>query len=179
MHTEGRAQGGKEEQKKRAGRSRGPAGVGPPRLRPGVSLWKTARRLSAACGKFLAGKLVNSGERRPRALRGGGVGGEDVSGPAEGGSAADGARGLPSGLGVLGLFSGKGSLFFGGKSTFFPFLSFPRGAMPPKERGRGKLPAPLPRDMILKDTEGKTWRLGSQIGQGGFGLIYLGKTRCI
>ncbi|XP_052556867.1 serine/threonine-protein kinase VRK2 isoform X6 [Tympanuchus pallidicinctus] len=45
--------------------------------------------------------------------------------------------------------------------------------MPPKERGRGKLPVPLPRDMILKDTEGKTWRLGSQIGQGGFGLIYL------
>lgn len=121
-HTEGRAWGGKEEQKKRAGRWRGPAGVGPPRLRPGVSLWKTARRLSAACGKFLAGKLVNSGERRPRALRGGGVGGEDVSGPAEGGSAADGARGLPSGLGVLGPFSGKGSRFFGGKSTFF--LSF-------------------------------------------------------
>lgn len=51
--------------------------------------------------------------------------------------------------------------------------------MPPKERGRGKLPVPLPRDMILKDTEGKTWRLGSQIGQGGFGLIYLGKMRCI
>ncbi|XP_048790970.1 serine/threonine-protein kinase VRK2 isoform X1 [Lagopus muta] len=48
-----------------------------------------------------------------------------------------------------------------------------KGAMPPKERGRGKLPVPLPRDMILKDTEGKTWRLGSQIGQGGFGLIYL------
>ncbi|XP_042683083.1 serine/threonine-protein kinase VRK2 isoform X1 [Centrocercus urophasianus] len=45
--------------------------------------------------------------------------------------------------------------------------------MPPKERGRGKLPVPLPRDMILKDTEGKTWRLGNQIGQGGFGLIYL------
>ncbi|KAM6207576.1 serine/threonine-protein kinase VRK2 isoform 2-T2 [Sarcoramphus papa] len=47
------------------------------------------------------------------------------------------------------------------------------GAMPPKDRGRGKLPVPLPRDMILKDTEGKVWRLGSQIGQGGFGLIYL------
>ncbi|KFP34246.1 Serine/threonine-protein kinase VRK2, partial [Colius striatus] len=47
--------------------------------------------------------------------------------------------------------------------------------MPPKDRGRGKLPIPLPRDMILKDTEGKVWRLGSQIGQGGFGLIYLGK----
>ncbi|NXC13408.1 VRK2 kinase, partial [Corythaeola cristata] len=45
--------------------------------------------------------------------------------------------------------------------------------MPPKDRGRGKLPVPLPRDMILKDTEGKAWRLGSQIGQGGFGLIYL------
>ncbi|NXE18773.1 VRK2 kinase, partial [Ardeotis kori] len=45
--------------------------------------------------------------------------------------------------------------------------------MPPKGRGGGKLPVPLPRDMILKDTEGKVWRLGSQIGQGGFGLIYL------
>ncbi|NWS53882.1 VRK2 kinase, partial [Chunga burmeisteri] len=45
--------------------------------------------------------------------------------------------------------------------------------MPPKDRGRGRLPVPLPRDMILKDTEGKVWRLGSQIGQGGFGLIYL------
>ncbi|XP_040467332.1 serine/threonine-protein kinase VRK2 isoform X3 [Falco naumanni] len=45
--------------------------------------------------------------------------------------------------------------------------------MPPRGRGRGKLPVPLPRDMILKDTEGKVWRLGSQIGQGGFGLIYL------
>ncbi|XP_075562954.1 serine/threonine-protein kinase VRK2 [Pelecanus crispus] len=45
--------------------------------------------------------------------------------------------------------------------------------MPPKDRGRGKLPVPLPRNMILKDTEGKSWRLGSQIGQGGFGLIYL------
>ncbi|KFQ31864.1 Serine/threonine-protein kinase VRK2, partial [Mesitornis unicolor] len=45
--------------------------------------------------------------------------------------------------------------------------------MPPKDRGRSKLPVPLPRDMILKDTEGKVWRLGRQIGQGGFGLIYL------
>ncbi|NXJ77439.1 VRK2 kinase, partial [Trogon melanurus] len=45
--------------------------------------------------------------------------------------------------------------------------------MPPKGRGSGKLPVPLPRDMVLKDTEGKVWRLGSQIGQGGFGLIYL------
>lgn len=46
--------------------------------------------------------------------------------------------------------------------------------MPPKDRVRGRLPVPLPKDMILKDTEGKSWRLGSQIGQGGFGLIYLG-----
>ncbi|NXH09803.1 VRK2 kinase, partial [Bucco capensis] len=45
--------------------------------------------------------------------------------------------------------------------------------MPPKNRGRNKLPVPLPKDMILKDTEGKSWRLGIQIGQGGFGLIYL------
>ncbi|NXD76291.1 VRK2 kinase, partial [Halcyon senegalensis] len=49
--------------------------------------------------------------------------------------------------------------------------------MPPKDRGRGKLPVPLPRDMILKDTEGKSWRLGSQIGQGGFGLIYLASSQ--
>lgn len=47
--------------------------------------------------------------------------------------------------------------------------------MPPKDRVRSKLPVPLPKDMILKDTEGKSWRLGSQIGQGGFGLIYLGE----
>ncbi|KAL9864156.1 serine/threonine-protein kinase VRK2 isoform 3-T3 [Geothlypis trichas] len=47
------------------------------------------------------------------------------------------------------------------------------GTMPPKGPGKGKLPVPLPKDMILKDTEGKTWRLGNQIGQGGFGLIYL------
>lgn len=51
----------------------------------------------------------------------------------------------------------------------------PQGTMPPKGPGKGKLPVPLPKDMVLKDTEGKTWRLGSQIGQGGFGLIYLGK----
>ncbi|NXG00299.1 VRK2 kinase, partial [Sakesphorus luctuosus] len=49
--------------------------------------------------------------------------------------------------------------------------------MPPKGAGRGKLPVPLPRDMILKDTEGKAWRLGSQIGQGGFGLIYLASSQ--
>uniref|UniRef100_A0A3B5LE41 Protein kinase domain-containing protein n=1 Tax=Xiphophorus couchianus TaxID=32473 RepID=A0A3B5LE41_9TELE len=36
------------------------------------------------------------------------------------------------------------------------------------------LPRPLPDDFILTDTEKKKWRLGKIIGQGGFGLIYLG-----
>ncbi|XP_067421287.1 serine/threonine-protein kinase VRK2 isoform X3 [Emydura macquarii macquarii] len=45
--------------------------------------------------------------------------------------------------------------------------------MPPKGRGKSKLPLPLPKGMIMKDTEGKLWRLGNIIGQGGFGLIYL------
>ncbi|KAM8809331.1 serine/threonine-protein kinase VRK2 [Eudromia elegans] len=45
--------------------------------------------------------------------------------------------------------------------------------MAPKGRGRSKLPAPLPADMVLRDTEGNAWRLGRQLGQGGFGLIYL------
>ncbi|XP_075781630.1 serine/threonine-protein kinase VRK2 isoform X4 [Pelodiscus sinensis] len=45
--------------------------------------------------------------------------------------------------------------------------------MPPKGRGKSKLPVPLPKGMIMKDTEGKEWRLGNIIGQGGFGLIYL------
>lgn len=62
-----------------------------------------------------------------------------------------------------------GSCFSRGKAASCP------GAMPP----RGRLPVPLPRDMVLRDTEGKVWRLGSQIGQGGFGLIYLGKTPAV
>ncbi|NWI19051.1 VRK2 kinase, partial [Crypturellus soui] len=45
--------------------------------------------------------------------------------------------------------------------------------MAPKGRARSKLPAPLPVDMVLRDTEGNEWRLGRQLGQGGFGLIYL------
>lgn len=36
------------------------------------------------------------------------------------------------------------------------------------------LPKPLPDSFILIDTEKKKWRLGKIIGQGGFGLIYLG-----
>lgn len=42
---------------------------------------------------------------------------------------------------------------------------------PPKRRA---LPKPLPDGFILTDTEKKKWRLGKIIGQGGFGLIYLG-----
>ncbi|XP_043845766.1 serine/threonine-protein kinase VRK2 isoform X1 [Dromiciops gliroides] len=45
--------------------------------------------------------------------------------------------------------------------------------MAPKRQEKSKLPVPLPEGMILKDTEGKTWRLGNMIGSGGFGLIYL------
>ena len=43
---------------------------------------------------------------------------------------------------------------------------------PPKKNA---LPKPLPEGFILTDTEKKKWRLGKIIGQGGFGLIYLGK----
>ncbi|XP_027678065.2 serine/threonine-protein kinase VRK2 isoform X1 [Chelonia mydas] len=49
--------------------------------------------------------------------------------------------------------------------------------MPPKRCGKSKLPVPLPKGMIMKDTEGKEWRLGNIIGQGGFGLIYLASSR--
>ena len=38
-----------------------------------------------------------------------------------------------------------------------------------------KLPDPFPKGEILKDHGKKQWRLGDAIGQGGFGLIYLGK----
>uniref|UniRef100_A0A3B4ZKW2 non-specific serine/threonine protein kinase n=1 Tax=Stegastes partitus TaxID=144197 RepID=A0A3B4ZKW2_9TELE len=41
---------------------------------------------------------------------------------------------------------------------------------PPK---KSALPKPLPDGFILTDTEKKKWRLGTIIGQGGFGLIYL------
>ncbi|KAF6733431.1 Serine/threonine-protein kinase VRK1, partial [Oryzias melastigma] len=37
---------------------------------------------------------------------------------------------------------------------------------------RSTLPRPLPEGFILTDQK-KKWRLGKQIGQGGFGLIYL------
>lgn len=57
--------------------------------------------------------------------------------------------------------------------------------MPPKAKAAGKGRAPAKRKLaeefppgeILTDTGKKTWKLGAPIGQGGFGLIYLGKNR--
>ncbi|XP_029449592.1 serine/threonine-protein kinase VRK2 isoform X2 [Rhinatrema bivittatum] len=45
--------------------------------------------------------------------------------------------------------------------------------MPPRKAGKSKLPAPLPEGLVLKDTDGKKWRLGRLFAKGGFGLIYL------
>ncbi|KAG7229914.1 hypothetical protein INR49_009632 [Caranx melampygus] len=42
---------------------------------------------------------------------------------------------------------------------------------PPRKNA---LPKELPEGFILKDTEKRRWRLGRKIGEGGFGLIYLG-----
>lgn len=41
------------------------------------------------------------------------------------------------------------------------------------------LPKPLPEGFVLTDTEKKKWRLGKIIGQGGFGLIYLGNEHTV
>lgn len=47
---------------------------------------------------------------------------------------------------------------------------------PPRKRA---LPKPLPDGFILIDNEKKKWRLGKIIGQGGFGLIYLGNEHIV
>uniref|UniRef100_A0A672I445 non-specific serine/threonine protein kinase n=1 Tax=Salarias fasciatus TaxID=181472 RepID=A0A672I445_SALFA len=55
--------------------------------------------------------------------------------------------------------------------------------MPPKAKAAGKGRAPAKRKLaekfpageVLTDTGKKTWKLGDPVGQGGFGLIYLGK----
>ncbi|KAL5008871.1 hypothetical protein ScPMuIL_014452 [Solemya velum] len=47
--------------------------------------------------------------------------------------------------------------------------SAPKKSRAPKAH---KLPDKFPEDMILKDVFKKNWRLGSVVGQGGFGLIY-------
>lgn len=57
----------------------------------------------------------------------------------------------------------------------FPFQ------MPPKGRGgKGRAPAKrqlaeeFPPGEVLTDTQKRSWKLGHPVGQGGFGLIYLG-----
>lgn len=55
--------------------------------------------------------------------------------------------------------------------------------MPPKGKSAGKGRAPAKRKLaeefppgeVLTDTAKRTWKLGPPVGQGGFGLIYLGK----
>lgn len=55
--------------------------------------------------------------------------------------------------------------------------------MPPKGKAAGKGRAPAKRKLaeefpageILTDTAKKSWKLGAPVGQGGFGLIYLGE----
>lgn len=53
--------------------------------------------------------------------------------------------------------------------------------MPPKVKGRApakrKLAEEFPPGEVLTDTAKKAWKLGPPVGQGGFGLIYLGKNR--
>lgn len=56
--------------------------------------------------------------------------------------------------------------------------------MPPKARAAGKAKGPAKRKLaeefppgeVLTDTAKKSWKLGAPIGQGGFGLLYLGKS---
>lgn len=59
--------------------------------------------------------------------------------------------------------------------------------MPPKAKAAAKGRAPAKRKLaeefppgeVLTDTGKKSWKLGAPVGQGGFGLIYLGKYRLI
>lgn len=55
--------------------------------------------------------------------------------------------------------------------VLWPVETCPGAMAPPR---KSKLPKPLPDGFIVTDTEKKPWRLGRIIGQGGFGLIYLG-----
>lgn len=58
--------------------------------------------------------------------------------------------------------------------------------MAPKAKAGGKAKGPAKRKLaeefpsgeVLTDTAKKSWRLGAPIGQGGFGLLYLGKSLC-
>lgn len=57
--------------------------------------------------------------------------------------------------------------------------------MPPKGKRAGKGSAPAKRKLaeefppgeVLTDTAKRSWKLGTPVGKGGFGLIYLGKKK--
>lgn len=59
----------------------------------------------------------------------------------------------------------------------------PMSQMPPKAKATGRARAPAKRKLaeefppgeVLTDTGKKSWKLGAPVGQGGFGLIYLGE----
>ena len=48
-----------------------------------------------------------------------------------------------------------------------------RGKAAPRKKGAYSMPPPLPAGEILTDVERRQWVLGSSIGKGGFGEIYL------
>lgn len=56
---------------------------------------------------------------------------------------------------------------------------------PKKAAGKGraaakrKLAEEFPPGEVLTDTSRKAWKLGPSVGQGGFGLIYLGKNQLV
>ncbi|KAJ8925612.1 hypothetical protein NQ315_009452 [Exocentrus adspersus] len=52
------------------------------------------------------------------------------------------------------------------------FFRMPKAALKKKAANGYKLAEPLPKGEILEDVSKKTWKLGSAIGQGGFGEIY-------
>lgn len=53
--------------------------------------------------------------------------------------------------------------------------------MPPKSKApaKRKLAEEFPPGEVLTDVGKKSWKLGAPIGQGGFGLIYLGKSNWV
>jgi hypothetical protein len=52
--------------------------------------------------------------------------------------------------------------------------SFLKARKPRAPKGP-KLPAPFVNGTVLQDLRKKQWKLGDEVGKGGFGLIYLGK----
>lgn len=43
----------------------------------------------------------------------------------------------------------------------------------PRKKGAWKMPPPLPAGEVLRDFDKKQWVLGTSVGKGGFGEIYL------